>query len=101
MKIFVTGCAGLLGSNYARHLIRNGHEVIGIDNLSGGYKAFVPKGENFTFVKLNLERRKKVAELFQEHKPDVLFHFAALNKSSLLSFPVLACTGIYEYIVLF
>ena len=43
MKIFVTGCAGLLGSNYARHLIANGHEVIGIDNLSGGYKAFVPK----------------------------------------------------------
>ena len=77
MKIFVTGCAGLLGSNYARHLIANGHEVIGIDNLSGGYKAFVPKGENFTFVKLNLERRKKVSELFEEHKPDVLLHFAA------------------------
>ena len=50
MKIFVTGCAGLLGSNYARHLISNGHEVIGIDNLSGGYKAFVPKGEKFTFA---------------------------------------------------
>ena len=69
MKIFVTGCAGLLGSNYSRHLIKHGHEVIGLDNLSGGYKAFVPKGENFTFVKLNLEKRKKVAELFEEHKP--------------------------------
>ena len=55
MKIFVTGCAGLLGSNYARHLLENGHNVVGIDNLSGGYKAFVPKGENFEFVKLNLE----------------------------------------------
>ena len=50
MKLFVTGCAGLLGSNYSRHLIGNGHHVIGIDNLSGGYKAFVPKGENFEFV---------------------------------------------------
>lgn len=37
MKILVTGCAGLLGANYTRHLLSNGHEVIGIDDLSGGY----------------------------------------------------------------
>jgi len=86
MKIFVTGCAGLLGSNYSRHLINNGHEVIGIDNLSGGYKAFVPKGEYFTFIKLNLERRKKLAELFKEHKPDLLFHFAAYAAEGLSPF---------------
>ena len=86
MKIFVTGCAGLLGSNYSRHLIANGHEVIGIDNLSGGYKAFVPKGEKFTFIKLNLERRKKLAELFKEHKPDLLFHFAAYAAEGLSPF---------------
>ena len=86
MKIFVTGCAGLLGSNYSRHLIKHGHEVIGLDNLSGGYKAFVPKGENFSFVKLNLERRKKVAELFEEHKPDLLFHFAAYAAEGLSPF---------------
>ena len=77
MKIFVTGCAGLLGSNYSRHLMESGHQVIGIDNLSGGYKAFVPKGENFEFVKLNLENRKKVVDLFEKHKPDVCIHFAA------------------------
>jgi len=86
MKIFVTGCAGLLGSNYCRHLLENGHEVIGIDNLSGGYKAFVPKGENFTFVKLNLENRKKVVELFDEHKPEVLIHFAAYAAEGLSPF---------------
>ena len=86
MKIFVTGCAGLLGSSYARHLLASGHEVIGIDDLSGGYKAFVPKGEKFTFVKLNLERRKKVAELFEEHKPDVLLHFAAYAAEGLSPF---------------
>ena len=44
MKIFVTGCAGLLGANYTRHLLANGHHVVGIDDLSGGYKAFVAKG---------------------------------------------------------
>jgi len=86
MKVFVTGCAGLLGANYSRHLIANGHKVIGIDDLSGGHKAFVPQGENFTFVKLNLEKRKKVVELFEEHKPDVLCHFAAYAAEGLSPF---------------
>ena len=86
MKIFVTGCAGLLGANYTRHLLANGHEVIGIDDLSGGYKAFVTKGEKFSFVKLNLERRKKIVELFEEHKPEVLVHFAAYAAEGLSPF---------------
>ena len=86
MKIFVTGCAGLLGANYTRHLLVNGHEVIGIDDLSGGYRAFLPKGEKFTFAKFDLERRKKVVELFEEHKPDVLFHFAAYAAEGLSPF---------------
>ena len=86
MKIFVTGCAGLLGANYTRHLLSNGHELIGIDDLSGGYKAFVPKGEKFSFIKLNLERRKKIVELFDEHKPEVLVHFAAYAAEGLSPF---------------
>ena len=86
MKIFVTGCAGLLGANYTRHLLANGHKVIGIDDLSGGYKAFVPQGENFTFVKFNLEKRKKIVDLFEEHKPEVLLHFAAYAAEGLSPF---------------
>jgi len=76
----------LLGANYTRHLLSNGHQVIGIDDLSGGYKAFVPKAEHFTFVKFDLERRKKVVELFEEHKPDVLLHFAAYAAEGLSPF---------------
>jgi UDP-glucose 4-epimerase len=86
MKIFVTGCAGLLGANYTRHLLQNGHKVIGIDDLSGGHKAFIPKDDNFSFVKFDLERRKKVVELFEEHKPDVLLHFAAYAAEGLSPF---------------
>ena len=86
MKVFVTGCAGLLGSNYSRHLLKNGHQVIGIDDLSGGYKAFIPKDDNFTFKKFNLEKRKKVVELFEEHNPDVLLHFAAYAAEGLSPF---------------
>ena len=46
----------------------------------------MPKGEKFTFVKLNLERRKKVVELFEEHQPDVLIHFAAYAAEGLSPF---------------
>jgi UDP-glucose 4-epimerase len=86
MKIFVTGCAGLLGANYTRHLLASGHKVIGIDDLSGGYKAFLPKDDNFVFEKFDLERRKKVVELFDEHKPDALLHFAAYAAEGLSPF---------------
>ena len=36
MKVFITGISGLLGSTMARHLINNGNEVVGIDNMIGG-----------------------------------------------------------------
>lgn len=38
MKIFITGVAGFLGSHLADRMIELGHEVIGNDNLLGGYK---------------------------------------------------------------
>lgn len=47
MKIFITGVAGLVGSNLAKHLSKN-HEVIGIDNFSGGYTDNIP--DSITFV---------------------------------------------------
>jgi len=86
MKILVTGTAGLLGANYARHLLANGHTVIGIDNLSGGFKAFVPKDDNLKFYKVNLENRKKISEIFDKEDPDVAFHFAAYAAEGLSPF---------------
>ena len=39
MNILVTGVAGLVGSNLADWIVTNtGHRVIGIDDLSGGYR---------------------------------------------------------------
>ena len=44
-KILVTGVAGLLGSRFADWVINNTHyDVIGIDDMSGGYESNVPKG---------------------------------------------------------
>jgi len=40
MKVLITGVAGLLGSRLADYIIQNvpNVEVVGIDDLSGGYK---------------------------------------------------------------
>jgi UDP-glucose 4-epimerase len=48
MKIYITGCAGFLGSHLADEFIRLGHKVSGIDNLIGGYLKNVPPKVNFT-----------------------------------------------------
>lgn len=42
MKIFITGIAGFLGSHIAEQLLLTGNEVIGVDNLIGGYTDNVP-----------------------------------------------------------
>lgn len=43
MKILITGVAGFLGSHLADRMINLGHEVIGCDNLIGGYVDNIPK----------------------------------------------------------
>ena len=38
MNVLITGVAGLLGSRLADWIIENtNHEIIGVDDLSGGY----------------------------------------------------------------
>ena len=46
-KILVTGVAGFLGSYLADELLKKGHEVVGVDNLLGGYKDNIPAGVEF------------------------------------------------------
>ena len=42
-KILVTGVAGFLGSHLSEKLVELGHNVIGVDNMIGGYEDNVPK----------------------------------------------------------
>ncbi len=46
-KILVTGAAGFLGSHLAEKLANRGNEVLGIDNMQGGYLDNVPKNIKF------------------------------------------------------
>jgi UDP-glucose 4-epimerase len=46
-KVLITGVAGFIGSNVAARFLREGYQVIGIDDLSGGRLENVPVGVEF------------------------------------------------------
>ena len=83
-KVLITGVAGLLGSNFSRHLLKNGYSVIGIDDLSGGYIENIPN--ECTFYNFNLTNSEKVNEVFENEKPDYVYHFAAYAAEGLSPF---------------
>ena len=47
MRILVTGGAGFIGSHVAEALVRRGHQVTVLDDLSGGVPRNVPEGTVF------------------------------------------------------
>jgi UDP-glucose 4-epimerase len=83
--ILITGAAGLLGAHFSRYSLKNGHTVIGIDDLSGGYKDFLPCSENFTFYKRTLGK-DPIDDIFEKHCIDTVFHFAAYAAEGLSPF---------------
>src|SRR4051812_8105973 len=46
-RVFISGVAGFLGSHLADAFLADGHEVIGVDNMIGGYLDNVPTGVKF------------------------------------------------------
>tara|TARA_Y100001963_G_scaffold93355_1_gene128490 strand:+ start:242 stop:1237 length:996 start_codon:yes stop_codon:yes gene_type:complete len=85
MKILVTGIAGLLGSRLSDWILNNTeYEVIGVDDLSGGYIENIPTKAHF--VKLNLKNLESLDKIFEEHKPDIVYHFAAYAAEGLSPF---------------
>ena len=85
MKILITGVAGLLGSRLADWIIENKPEVevIGIDDLSGGYLENVNSKVNFW--QMNLVDHP-IDNCFQLHQFDYVFHFAAYAAEGLSPF---------------
>lgn len=47
MKVLITGVAGFIGSHLADAFLAKGHNVVGIDNLIGGYAENVPSAVDF------------------------------------------------------
>lgn len=85
MRVLITGVAGLLGSRLANWIIENRDtdEVIGIDDLSGGYIENVHP--DVTFYQYNLSG-KNLDKIFAKHQPDLVYHFAAYAAEGLSPF---------------
>jgi len=98
MTILVTGTAGFIGFHVTNRLLKDGHEVIGIDNLNTYYDVTLKHSRlaqvginssvvqyntsfagvvGYTFYQLQLEDKNVLTHLFQQHKPDVVIHLAA------------------------
>jgi len=84
MKSLVTGAAGFIGSHVSRHLLEAGHEVIGIDDLSGGFEDHVPK--DVEFMKGSVTDTDFINKIFEDHKFDYVFHLAAYAAEGLSHF---------------
>ncbi len=80
----VTGGAGFIGSHVAEHLVRMGHQVVVLDDLSGGFKDNVPAGA--VFVEGSILDTELIARLFREHRFNHVFHLAAYAAEGLSHF---------------
>ena len=72
-RVFISGIAGFLGSHLADSFLADGWEVVGVDNLTGGYLDNVPAGASFHHADCNDVAR--VRELMGG--VDVVYHCAA------------------------
>jgi UDP-glucose 4-epimerase len=84
MRSLVTGGAGFIGSHVARHCLAMGHEVVVLDDLSGGFEDQVPRGA--TFVRGSVTDAELVNRLFAEWKFDYVYHLAAYAAEGLSHF---------------
>ena len=84
-KVLITGVAGLLGSRLATWIIENtDYEVIGIDDLSGGYTENIHN--KVKFYKFNLNDLESLKGVFEKEKITIVYHFAAYAAEGLSPF---------------
>ena len=84
MTSLVTGGAGFIGSHVADALLARGHDVVVLDDLSGGATDNVPSAADF--VRGSILDHDLVNRLFSERTIDYVFHLAAYAAEGLSHF---------------
>jgi UDP-glucose 4-epimerase len=79
VRALVTGAAGFIGSTLVDRLLADGHEVVGLDNLSSGRAANLEHANHdsrFTSIEDDIVTAD-LDGLLATHQPEVVFHLAA------------------------
>lgn len=79
MNVLVTGGAGYIGSHISRRLVKDGHSVVIIDNLSNSNKeslSAIFDSPLFSFYEFDVNNTFKLRGVFDRHPFDMVFHFA-------------------------
>jgi UDP-glucose 4-epimerase len=84
VKVLVTGAAGFIGSHVCDHLVKNGYDVVALDDLSGGFEDNV--NAKAKFVKGSVNDVDLINNLFEENKFSYVFHLAAYAAEGLSHF---------------
>lgn len=80
----VTGGAGFIGAHCARELLKMGHKVIILDDLSGGFEENLPKEADF--IKGSINDEELIKNLFSKYKFNYVYHLAAYAAENLSHF---------------
>jgi len=84
MKILVTGGAGYIGSHTCLELLKDGYEVMVVDNLSNSKEESLKRvqnlaGKTLDFHKVDLLDKESLDEVFSSASVDAVIHFAGLK----------------------
>ena len=106
LKVLVTGGAGFIGTNLIKRLLKDGQDVISIDNYSTGKLENHQDGCKYLdFDCVDTEGWKQIKEFWGTNTPDVIFHLAALariqpsfeNPSETIDANVMGTVNVLEY----
>tara|TARA_B100000886_G_scaffold340453_1_gene310111 strand:- start:8467 stop:9462 length:996 start_codon:yes stop_codon:yes gene_type:complete len=88
MNILITGAAGFIGYHTVKEIIRNGNNVVGLDNLNDYYSVKLkkdrlndlkknPYSKNFKFYRADLENISFLKKIFKKHNFKIVINLAA------------------------
>jgi len=84
IKSLVTGGAGFIGAHVTNELVKAGHQVVVLDDLSGGFVENI--NPSAVFVNGSVTDYEFIEKLFKEHKFDYVYHLAAYAAEGLSHF---------------
>ena len=84
MRVLVTGGAGYIGSHTCVELLKAGHEVFVIDNLSNGHETALERVRLITncelqFTNADIRDANALDKIFNNFRPEAVIHFAGLK----------------------